>query len=486
MEPARVLVLDADKQQRASVLLGNDPQFLLSTVSNSDALMESLSSDDIECVIIEKSAKDSRSFEAFQRIRKDYRFLPAVIMINSSGHEAEAIKAFRSGFNDYLTDNLANREILSGAVLRAIEKEKEKRDIFDENTRLSALLDQDYLTGLSNNRHLEKLFSAVEASAGRQGHQVAIVFVDVNHFKKINDNYGHKVGDGVLRKFASKLRGLARPDETFGRYDADKFVGILDRGVSEDTVRACCERLHQEMKFRINLEEISIVVSASIGAAIYPVDGGDFGALVASADRAMVEAKTSGRGWLLAGDLAGSKSADQADHAPSESSPAAVVTGRSDIAGVSGAARIAGESTAEAAQMPASAADKVGAAVSLAAVAPVPATDIDDDSVVREGNLRDTRRNRVFMRGVIVTEDGFSTMNCVIRDLSETGALISVEGVFNVVPQRFSLLVGEARNEKFAEKRWENGGRIGLRFLDDKDRQAFHTNLPDSNGTVGR
>ncbi len=151
----------------------------------------------------------------------------------------------------------------------------------------------DSLTDLPNRLlFVDRLDSAL-LHARRRGEWVAVVFVDLNDFKAINDTFGHAVGDAVLRAVGERLVGLLRAEDTVARHSGDEFT-ILARVEGQDGVEALILRLLEGLKDTVHVEGHDISVSASMGVALSPNDGDDSATLIKNADTAMYHAKEWG------------------------------------------------------------------------------------------------------------------------------------------------------------------------------------------------
>lgn len=160
---------------------------------------------------------------------------------------------------------------------------------------LRHMAQHDTLTGLPNRALFNDRLNQELVRAKRHGGRFAIVFIDLDHFKPINDNFGHDVGDQVLRQVATQLLVSVRAADTVGRVGGDEFVVLLAQLSESDTIPALANKLHQALKqpFVVNGHQLSI--SCCIGVAIYPEDGTDAFTLTKGADDAMYRAKEDGR-----------------------------------------------------------------------------------------------------------------------------------------------------------------------------------------------
>jgi diguanylate cyclase (GGDEF)-like protein/PAS domain S-box-containing protein len=154
----------------------------------------------------------------------------------------------------------------------------------------------DVLTGLPNRALLLDRIAQAIAHARRNDRMMALIFVDVDHFKRINDGYGHSVGDRVLCEVATRISSVLRGDDTVARYAGDEFVILLNDQISEKLVEQFCRRLCQAIAEPMMIDERELVLSASIGISLFPRDGGNAETLLQNADTAMYRVKDEGRG----------------------------------------------------------------------------------------------------------------------------------------------------------------------------------------------
>jgi diguanylate cyclase (GGDEF)-like protein/PAS domain S-box-containing protein len=170
-------------------------------------------------------------------------------------------------------------------------------DISERRTILEQLRHQahhDQLTDLANRRLFHKELDRAISRAQRQGCAVALVYMDLNGFKQINDTLGHRAGDLVLRTLAERLSAATREDELISRYGGDEFVALLSmlRNPSHE-VDAFVERMRLTLAEPIPIEAGAVRVVASLGASVYPHDGSTAEQLLHHADAAMLVMKSS-------------------------------------------------------------------------------------------------------------------------------------------------------------------------------------------------
>jgi len=161
--------------------------------------------------------------------------------------------------------------------------------------RASFLAYHDALTQLPNRELARDRFVQATADARRHGNSVALVFLDLDHFKNINDSLGHQVGDGVLIEVAKRLQSLVREQDTIARLGGDEFVAVLP-DTDADGAAHMARKLLDLVARPYQVKQQELTVTPSIGISLFPDDGSDFETLYRCADTAMYRAKQEGPG----------------------------------------------------------------------------------------------------------------------------------------------------------------------------------------------
>jgi len=149
----------------------------------------------------------------------------------------------------------------------------------------------DELTGLPNRSLLLDRLRQAVAQASRQHKQVALLFLDLDGFKGVNDRFGHAAGDTLLQQVAERLAACIRGGDTACRYGGDEFVIMLPEIDGAESAAAVAQKIHGHLAAPYVVDGQAITVTASIGAAVYPADGKDCSELIKQADIAMYLAK---------------------------------------------------------------------------------------------------------------------------------------------------------------------------------------------------
>ncbi|MGA2709364.1 MAG: EAL domain-containing protein [Steroidobacteraceae bacterium] len=153
----------------------------------------------------------------------------------------------------------------------------------------------DVLTGLPNRVLMEDRIGQCIALSDRQGQTFAIIVLDLDRFKVVNDSFGHRVGDELLREVALRLKSVVREIDTVARLGGDEFVLIITQGPEREAVQAVARRIIEVMRAPARIAGVEIHTAPSIGIAFYPHDAATMETLLANADAAMYYAKQQGR-----------------------------------------------------------------------------------------------------------------------------------------------------------------------------------------------
>lgn len=181
---------------------------------------------------------------------------------------------------------------LRSAVARA---ESESSRAKDSAVRLAFLVQHDALTGLPNRLLVQDRFAQALARARRDGEPLAMLVIDLDDFRRVNDSLGHGVGDAVLQRMAERLRVLAAETDTLGRLGADEFVVVSTELADAEALATFAQRLLDGLAEPFERDGLCIACGSSIGIAQFPHDGDTFETLLNRAEAAMARAKADGR-----------------------------------------------------------------------------------------------------------------------------------------------------------------------------------------------
>ncbi len=174
-------------------------------------------------------------------------------------------------------------------IMRDVTELKEA----EETIRYHAL--HDTLTGLANRKALDDHFQLTKSSAIRNGHKIALIFLDLDRFKTINDTLGHGIGDLILKEMAQRLKGAVRKIDTVARLGGDEFIILVNEVHTAQSIARVAEKILKAVAPITRVQDHSLHVTASMGIAMFPDDGQDIYSLLKNADTALYRAKDAGR-----------------------------------------------------------------------------------------------------------------------------------------------------------------------------------------------
>jgi two-component system, cell cycle response regulator len=231
--------------------------------------------------------------ELCAQIRRSRASLTYAILLTSHAEKEQIIQGLAAGADDYLTKPFHAGELLArvGVGIRIVQLH---REIQKKNRLLEELALTDPLTGLANRRAFEEWATRQLAGARRHSFSLWLVMADLDHFKRINDQFGHEAGDLVLQAFANLSKAHTRSADMCARLGGEEFVFALSH-VSENGVRIAVERLRSEFAEVKLSDSRAIAVSASFGVAGLHPGAETLQQLLREADAALYRAKERGR-----------------------------------------------------------------------------------------------------------------------------------------------------------------------------------------------
>jgi two-component system cell cycle response regulator len=251
-----------------------------------------------DVILLDVDMPEMNGYQALSALRADpgLRDVP-VLFLTGRAATSDVVEGLRLGALDYLRKPCEPEELLA-RVQSAMRMKARQDELHRRNDELSTAAATDGLTGLWNRRALEQLLPQVLEDARRVGRSAAVLVIDIDHFKQVNDSEGHLAGDEALRTVAGRLRSGVRSDQTLGRWGGEEFLVL-----APDTDHAGGLDLAERLRVAVGWEPValseqrSIPVTVSIGMASGATDHLQ---LLRQADAALYVAKTNGRNRVVA------------------------------------------------------------------------------------------------------------------------------------------------------------------------------------------
>jgi len=261
--------------------------------------LDYLQRESVQVVITDWLMKKMSGLELIRHIRTaNFPYYIYIIMISAQDNKDNVVTGLDAGADDYLIKPFDKNELLARVAIgnRILKLESDLRVALAEQQRLAR---NDELTGLLNRRYFMELAEREWAYAKRYVIPLSVVMLDIDHFKRINDTHGHKIGDQVLRKIALHCQNNLREVDIIGRYGGEEFIVFLpnttDSGACVMADRLC--KSIANASFEISTGDLSVTVS--LGVCTLTDDCKDLNTLIERADLALYEAKRTGRNRMI-------------------------------------------------------------------------------------------------------------------------------------------------------------------------------------------
>ncbi|MGB0909589.1 MAG: EAL domain-containing protein [Nitrospirales bacterium] len=255
------------------------------TTELSDALAY-VKEQSFDIIILDLMLPDSLGLDTLRQFRQ-IQSSAAILIMSDLQDEALAVQAVQNGAQDYLIKGEVNSQALSRAIRYAIERHRVQEQITYQ-------AHYDHLTGLANRGLFHERLHYAIARCNRNDTAMAILFLDLDHFKNINDSHGHEYGDEVLKNVASRLKKCIREVDTGVRMGGDEFAVLLDEVSSVEDVGTIAQRLLDLVRQPMVVQDQELRITCSLGITIYPWDCSMAQDLLKHSDTAMYRAKAKG------------------------------------------------------------------------------------------------------------------------------------------------------------------------------------------------
>lgn len=248
-----------------------------------------------DLILLDYQLPTMSGLELLKQLQANPGYTPPVVMLSHSNDESLALECIEEGAQDFITKS----EVTSSRLIRAISHAKERyrieQELRESHAKLRQLAEVDSLTGLANRYMFETALKDALPLAKRQQKSVALVMLDLDKFKHVNDTLGHGAGDQLLIQVAKRLQGPIRGGDLLCRLGGDEFAILVHDLEDISHARLLTDRLLKSLHEPFIIEGQEFVMSASIGISSYPECADDGIQLMKCADVALYRSKESGR-----------------------------------------------------------------------------------------------------------------------------------------------------------------------------------------------
>jgi diguanylate cyclase (GGDEF)-like protein len=293
----KILVCDDDPEDRKLIrtYLSQvaDKEIVILEAGQTTEIQNALSRGRVDLVLMDIQMPERSGIEWLKEIVG--KQIAPVVMLTGHGNEEVAVESLQEGAIGYLSKNRVSEKKLVDTIDDAIQKWRELILSKATQKQLERLANVDSLTGLLNRRAMLGRLEEAMAHARRYEEDLCVLMLDIDHFKLVNDEYGHIVGDDVLEKVGALLRKKVRDTDAIGRYGGDEFIVILSK-TELSSAQCVAERIRQAI-ITAKMQDPqgnSFSITVSQGLTKYK-PGDDRESLISRADSALYQAKRKGR-----------------------------------------------------------------------------------------------------------------------------------------------------------------------------------------------
>lgn len=301
LEPLRVLIVDNDIDRRENykqlLWQNNSADYIFSESDSIAAGLRACIDQTYDCIVLDQKTTGTGCLDFIETVSTDTGEVhPPVILLIDDPDVAFIVQAIKTGAQDCLVKPDLNAEILQKAISDAAEAAELMRSAKIKQEELKRLAVTDDLTGLYSRRYLLEHLQQEQHRANRYKVPFCILLVDLDHFKRVNDQYGHIAGDQVLKSFSNLLRKCTRQSDIVCRYGGEEFLIVLTNTLL-NAAKVVAERIRMSTKTQTHCSAKggTFQVTCSIGLTEYEQDIYDVNALINYADEALYRAKYLGR-----------------------------------------------------------------------------------------------------------------------------------------------------------------------------------------------
>ncbi|OAB58948.1 transcriptional regulator [Phormidium willei BDU 130791] len=288
---AKVMIVDDDQQELQGLSTLLSPWGLqLHSLDDPRDFWQALETFMPDLLVLDFEMPHYSGIELCQVVRNEpqWRKLP-ILFLTAHTDSATVDRIFQAGADDYVSKPISGPELIS-RLFNRLERTK----------LLQNLAELDSLTGLANRRKSSYDIANLLRLALRNDRRCSFAMLDLDHFKPVNDTYGHATGDLVLHRFGEMLRDAFRSDDVVGRWGGEEFVVVMADTSAASAAQRLSTILEQWRSQAFILEdEVHLTITFSAGVAEFPQDGDDLPALYRHADQALYQAKEAGRGRIV-------------------------------------------------------------------------------------------------------------------------------------------------------------------------------------------
>ncbi len=268
----------------------NEARFEFTYADSLTETIEHLEEKEFDVIILDPELAESQGFETFITVRMYAPILPMIMLLNARDEEL-AVKMLQNGAQDCLVKGQMESAFLSRSIRYSIERHRIMAELEHDREKEHRLAYFDVLTNLPNRQLFYDRLDQALSHANRYQEKVALMFIDLDGFKHVNDSMGHDIGDRLLQSAAKRLKNCLRNSDTVARLGGDEFTCILPNIEKTKDIIVVAQKVNRALAVPFKVSGFKVSISGSIGISIFPDDTGELDELIKYSDMAMYKAK---------------------------------------------------------------------------------------------------------------------------------------------------------------------------------------------------
>nr|WP_317265668.1 diguanylate cyclase [Arthrospira sp. SH-MAG29] len=301
-QPENFLILIVDDVSKNLQVVGamlDDVGYATTFATSGKQAIERVKTANPDLILLDLMMPEINGLQVCEHLKADplYAEIP-IIFLTASNESEHLLQAFSQGAVDYVTKPYKAPELLA-RVKTHLELKYTRDELKQALVELEKLATTDPLTGIANRRHLLTLGEREFQRTHRYKNPFSVLMIDIDHFKLINDNYGHSIGDKALKIMADITVNALRKVDIFGRFGGEEFVVFLPETKADEAL-VVAERIREAIATTpIYVDDQTIHITVSIGVTIYNSSEISLDGLLMEADKALYDAKKQGRNQVV-------------------------------------------------------------------------------------------------------------------------------------------------------------------------------------------
>lgn len=295
----KILIIDDDSFDRMAIkrsLMLSSNKYVIEETSTAEDAVRLLTDSYFDVAMLDFDMPLMNGVELVAKLKSlNGRSMTTIIMLSNSNSEQLLIDCINAGAHDFLLKSEVTENTVNRAIIQATKRFELENAVYSSYCIMKNMAEKDSLTGLSNRYHFDESLQDLIKKSERCKSNIGVMLLDLDHFKNINDTFGHDIGDRLLIEVTQRIQSELRAGQVLARLGGDEFAFIIDDLPNIHIAQAIAHRVLATFDNIFNILGNTIHCSASIGVSVFPLNGSDKEALLKFADIAMYRAKSLGR-----------------------------------------------------------------------------------------------------------------------------------------------------------------------------------------------